>query len=120
MLTGTLAKADDLGANDRRREHPRFQGENFEANARLVQPLVEMAAKKSCTPGQLALAWLLAQGEDILPIPGTKRRTHLRENLGALDVRLSAEEAAALARAVDDSQVRGERYPKGQLALLGR
>lgn len=120
MLTGTLTKADDLGANDRRREHPRFQGENFEANARLVRPLVEMAGAKGCTPGQLALAWLLAQGADILPIPGTKRRTHLRENLGALDVWLSADEAAALARAVDDGQVRGERYPTGQLALLGR
>ncbi|MGH8681110.1 MAG: aldo/keto reductase, partial [Burkholderiales bacterium] len=72
-----------------------------------------------CTPAQLALAWLLAQGPDMVPIPGTKRRTHLRDNLKAAEIELSAAEAAALARGIDDSKVQGTRYPKGQLPLLG-
>jgi aryl-alcohol dehydrogenase-like predicted oxidoreductase len=119
MLTGTIKTLADLGENDRRRDHPRFQEGNFEANAALVRPLLEMADAKRCTPAQLALAWLLAQGPDVVPIPGTKRRKHLADNLAALDVKLSSDEAAALARAIDDSKVAGTRYPKGQLALLG-
>jgi aryl-alcohol dehydrogenase-like predicted oxidoreductase len=119
MLTGAINTAGDLAENDRRRDHPRFQGENLAANAALVRPLMELADAKRCTPAQLALAWLLAQGPDMVPIPGTKRRAHLRQNLAALDVRLSADEAAALARAIDDSRVQGTRYPQGQLALLG-
>jgi aryl-alcohol dehydrogenase-like predicted oxidoreductase len=119
MLTGAINTAGDLAENDRRRDHPRFQGENLAANAALVRPLMELADAKRCTPAQLALAWLLAQGPDLVPIPGTKRRAHLRQNLAALDVRLSADEAAALARAIDDSRVQGTRYPQGQLALLG-
>jgi aryl-alcohol dehydrogenase-like predicted oxidoreductase len=119
MLTGTIRTITDLGENDRRRDHPRFQEGNFEANASLVRPLLEMAQAKRCSPSQLALAWLLARGADIVPIPGTKRRAHFGENLGAFDVELSADEAAALARAVDDTRVAGTRYPKGQLALLG-
>jgi aryl-alcohol dehydrogenase-like predicted oxidoreductase len=119
MLTGAIKSAADLGENDRRRDHPRFQGENLTANAALVRPLTEMAEAKRCTPAQLALAWLLAQGGDMVPIPGTKRRTHLRQNLAALDIELSAEEAAALGRAIDAAKVQGTRYPKGQLGLLG-
>jgi hypothetical protein len=119
MLTGAIRTMADLAENDRRRDHPRFQEGNFEANAALVRPILEMADAKRCTPAQLALAWLLAQGLDIVPIPGTKRRTHLAENLAALDVKLSADEAAALAQAIDDTRVAGTRYPKGQLALLG-
>lgn len=119
MLTGAIKSLADLGENDRRRDHPRFQEGNVEHNAALVRPLVEMAEAKRCTPGQVALAWLLAQGADIVPIPGTKRRTHLRDNLAALDVNLSAADAAALSRAIDDGNVHGTRYPKGQLALLG-
>jgi len=119
MLTGAIKSAADLSENDRRRDHPRFQGDNLAANAALVRPLIEMADAKRCTPAQLALAWLLAQGGDMVPIPGTKRRTHLRQNLAALDVKLSAEEAAALGRAIDAAKVQGTRYPKGQLALLG-
>jgi aryl-alcohol dehydrogenase-like predicted oxidoreductase len=119
MLTGTIKTLADLGENDRRRDHPRFQEGNFEANAALVRSLLEMADAKRCTPAQLALAWLLAQGPDIVPIPGTKRRTHLADNLAALEVKLSADEAGALARAIDDTRVAGTRYPKGQLALLG-
>jgi aryl-alcohol dehydrogenase-like predicted oxidoreductase len=119
MLTGAINTLADLGENDRRRDHPRFQGENLESNARLVRPLIDMAEAKRCTPAQLALAWLLAQGAEMVPIPGTKRRTHLRQNLGALEVKLSGDEAATLARAIDDTGVQGTRYPKGQLALLG-
>jgi aryl-alcohol dehydrogenase-like predicted oxidoreductase len=119
MLTGAIKSLADLGENDRRRDHPRFQAGNVESNAALVRPLFEMADAKRCTPAQLALAWLLAQGPDMVPIPGTKRRTHLRDNLKALEVKLSAAEAAALARAIDDGKVQGTRYPKGQLPLLG-
>jgi aryl-alcohol dehydrogenase-like predicted oxidoreductase len=119
MLTGAIRTMADLAENDRRRDHPRFQEGNFEANAALVRPIIEMAEAKRCTPAQLALAWLLAQGSDVVPIPGTKRRTHLRDNLAALDVKLSADEAASLARAIDDTRVAGTRYPTGQLALLG-
>jgi aryl-alcohol dehydrogenase-like predicted oxidoreductase len=119
MLTGAIRSLADLGENDRRRDHPRFQAGNVEANAGLVRPLFELADAKRCTPAQLALAWLLAQGEDTVPIPGTKRRAHLRDNLKALEVRLSAAEAAALAQAIDDGKVQGTRYPKGAMPLLG-
>jgi aryl-alcohol dehydrogenase-like predicted oxidoreductase len=119
MLTGAIRSLADLGENDRRRDHPRFQAGNVESNAALVRPLFEMADAKRCTPAQLALAWLLAQGADMVPIPGTKRRAHLHENLKAAEIELDAGEAAALARAIDDGQVQGTRYPKGQLPLLG-
>ena len=119
MLTGAIAKPQDLTEHDRRRDHPRFHDGNLEANAALIRPLLEMAEAKGCTPSQLALAWLLAQGDDVVPIPGTKRRRHLEENLGALDVRLSAEEARTLAEAVDDADVKGTRYPGPQMATLG-
>jgi len=119
MLTGAIKTLNDLGESDRRRDHPRFQAGNLESNAALVAPIVKAAAAKGCTPAQIALAWLLAQGPDQVPIPGTKRRTHLRENFGALEIKFSAAEAAALARAIDDTHVQGTRYPKGQLPLLG-
>lgn len=119
MLTGSIGSLADLGENDRRRDHPRFHEGNIENNAALVRPIVDMARAKGCTPAQLALAWLLAQGPDVVPIPGTKRRTHLADNLAACAVDLSADEATALARAIDDTQVAGTRYPKGQLGLLG-
>lgn len=118
MLTGAIRTLADLGENDRRRDHPRFQDANFDSNAALVRPLLEMAEAKGCAPAQLALAWLLAQGEDIVPIPGTKRRSHLQQNLAALTVTLSPAEAAQLAQAIDDGQVKGTRYPQGQLSLL--
>jgi aryl-alcohol dehydrogenase-like predicted oxidoreductase len=119
MLTGAIKTLADLGEKDRRRDHPRFHAENVERNAVLVRPLMEMAASKGCTPAQLALAWLLAQGDDMVPIPGTKRRTHLKENLAALDIRLSADEVATLSGTIDASQVQGTRYPAGQIPLLG-
>ena len=119
MLTGAIASLEDLGENDRRRDHPRFQDGNIQSNAGLIKPLTDMAKAKGCTPSQLALAWLLAQGGDVVPIPGTKRRSHLKDNLAAVSVQLSGEEAALLSRGVDDSQVAGTRYPKGQMAMLG-
>jgi aryl-alcohol dehydrogenase-like predicted oxidoreductase len=119
MLTGAIATLADLGAEDRRRAHPRFHEGAIEKNAALIRPLLDMAARKGCAPAQLALAWLLAQGEDIVPIPGTKRRTHLRQNLAATELQLSREDADALARAIDDAQVAGTRYPAPQMATLG-
>jgi aryl-alcohol dehydrogenase-like predicted oxidoreductase len=119
MLTGSISRPQDLPEGDRRRDHPRFHDGALERNAALVRPLIEMAQAKGCAPAQLALAWLLAQGEDIVPIPGTKRRTHLRQNLAALEIRLTPEEARRLAEAVDDSQVSGTRYPGPQMATLG-
>ena len=119
MLTGEIASLAVLGAGDRRRDHPRFQEGNIEKNVALLRPLLDMAKVKGCAPAQLALAWLLAQGGDIVPIPGTKRRTHLRQNLAALEVKLSVEEAAALSRAIDDSSIQGTRSPQAQLANMG-
>jgi len=119
MLTGAISSLKDLGEADRRRDHPRFREGALEANAALVRPLLEMAGAKGCSPAQLALAWLLAQGRDIVPIPGTKRRTHLRDNLASLEVQLTAEEARRLAEAIDDHKVAGTRYPEPQMATLG-
>src|SRR5882757_1166375 len=96
FLTGQIQTPDDFGPDDMRRTMPRFSGENFQRNLDLVEKVKEMAAAKGITAGQLALAWLLAQGHDVVPIPGTKRRTYLAENLAALDVSLSADELAAL------------------------
>jgi aryl-alcohol dehydrogenase-like predicted oxidoreductase len=89
FLTGEIKSPDDFGANDFRRNHPRFQGDNFTRNLELVAAVRELADEKGCAPGQLALAWVLAQGDDVVPIPGTKRRTYLEENVAALDVVLS-------------------------------
>ena len=119
MLTGEIATLADIPAGDRRRDHPRFADANFAANAALVRPLLETARARGCTPAQLALAWLLAQGEDIVPIPGTRRRAHLRDNLAAIDMPIAAQAAAALAAAIDDTRVQGTRYPASQLHLLG-
>jgi aryl-alcohol dehydrogenase-like predicted oxidoreductase len=119
MLTGSIKQPGDLPQGDRRRDHPRFHDGALERNAALIGPLVEMADAKGCTPSQLALAWLLAQDEHIVPIPGTKRRTHLRQNLDALKVELNPDEATALALAIDDGEVTGTRYPGPQMATLG-
>ena len=119
MLTGAISTLADLGETDRRRDHPRFHAGNLESNAELLRPLLEMAKAKRCTPAQLALAWLLAQGEGVVPIPGTKRRSHLRDNLAAIDIELTAEEARTLADAVDDEGVAGTRYPVMQMPTLG-
>ncbi len=119
MLTGAIDGLDSLAEGDRRRDHPRYHVDNIDANVTLVQPLKDIAAEKGCSPAQLALAWLLAQGEDIAPIPGTKRRTHMAENIAAVDIALSADEVARIGGALDTAAVAGARYPEGQLKRLG-
>ncbi len=110
FLTGELTTPDDFAENDSRLTKPRFQGENFTRNLRLADLVVQMAAAKGCTPGQLALAWLLAQGVDVVPIPGTKRRTYLEENVGALDVVLSEGDLARIDELLPAGSVAGPRY----------
>jgi len=111
MLTGAIAKTDDLAEGDFRRMNPRFQGANMDANQHLVDKVRALAAAKGCTAGQVALAWLLAQGADILPIPGTKRIAYLQDNVGAAALRLSADEVAQLNAALPPGAASGERYP---------
>ena len=120
FLAGQLKTPDDLAADDFRRNSPRFQGENFQRNLDLVAAVERMAAAKRCTPPQLALAWLLAQGEDVVPIPGTKRVKYLEENVGALDVRLSRGELAALEAAFPKNAAAGTRYTEAGMATLNR
>ncbi|GAA1691366.1 aldo/keto reductase [Kribbella yunnanensis] len=121
FLTGQLKSPDDFEPDDARRGLPRFSGENFQRNLDLVARVQELASARGITPGQLALAWLLAQGNDIVPIPGTKRRKYLSENLGALDVELTASELEALDAAFPpDLDVAGERYSAGAMGLVGK
>ncbi|WP_260599962.1 aldo/keto reductase [Sphingomonas endolithica] len=120
FLTGQFKTPDDLPADDTRRNHPRFQGEAFAKNLELVAEIGAMAEAKGCTPAQLALAWVLAQGEDIVPIPGTKRRTYLEENLGALDVVLSEEDLARIDQVLPPGAATGTRYAAAQMAALNR
>lgn len=120
FLTGRFRKPDDLPEGDRRRDFPRFQGENFEQNLRLVESVNEIAAEKGCTPAQLALAWVLAQGEDIVPIPGTKRRTYLEQNAGALGVELTAADLARIDRVARPEAVAGTRYPQAGMKTVNR
>jgi aryl-alcohol dehydrogenase-like predicted oxidoreductase len=114
LLTGAVRDAAEF-ANDRRREHPRFQSGNFERNRSLVARVEAMAREKRCTPGQLVLAWLLVQGEDVVPIPGTKRIERVRENLGALEVKLSTDELRRLAEAIPPGAAAGSRYPASDM-----
>lgn len=118
FLTGQLTKPEDLAADDYRRHSPRFQGENFAKNLELVAKVKELAVKKRCTPAQLALAWVLAQGDDIVPIPGTKRRTYLDENLGALDVVLSKEDLSAIDAIAPRDVAAGLRYPAAMMGSI--
>jgi aryl-alcohol dehydrogenase-like predicted oxidoreductase len=110
FLTGRFRTPDDFAEGDYRRSAPRFQGENFDRNLQLVDRVKEMATEKGCTVGQLALAWLLAQGEDIVPIPGTKKRSRLEENLGAIDVTLSANDLSRLDELAPAGMAAGDRY----------
>jgi aryl-alcohol dehydrogenase-like predicted oxidoreductase len=112
FLTGRFKRPEDLGEGDYRRNAPRFQGENFATNAALVVRIEQIAREKSCTPAQLALAWLLAQGDDIVPIPGTKRVQYLEQNFNAITVKLSAQDLARIEEAVPSGQVAGPRYPE--------
>jgi len=111
FLTGQFQTPDDIPEGDFRRYNPRFQGENFDRNLQLVERVKELAAGKGCTPAQLALAWLLHQGQDVVPIPGTKKRSRLQENLGALDVQLSDGDLARLDELAPVGVAAGDRYP---------
>jgi len=120
FLTGAISSPDDFAADDYRRASPRFQGENFVKNLALVERVKAIAAEIGCSTSQLALAWVLAQGEDIVPIPGTKRRKYLEENVAALDVRLSPPQLAALAAVFPIHAAAGDRYPAASMAALDR
>jgi aryl-alcohol dehydrogenase-like predicted oxidoreductase len=120
FLTGQFKTFDDLPADDYRRNSPRFQGENFQKNLDLVDRIREIANEKGCKPSQLALAWVLAQGEDIVPIPGTKRRKYLEENIGALDVKLTPQDLERIDSAFPNGTAAGPRYPENMMALVNR
>src|SRR5436305_2639579 len=120
FLTGQIKRFEDLEADDYRRSSPRFQGENFQKNLDLVARIEEIAAAKGCTPAQLALAWVLAQGDDLVPIPGTKRRKYLEENVGSLDVTLTAEDLQRIDEIAPKGAAAGLRYPAAMMATLDR
>jgi aryl-alcohol dehydrogenase-like predicted oxidoreductase len=120
FLTGQIKKFEDLAADDYRRFSPRFQGENFEKNLDLVKKLSELAAAKNCTASQLALAWVLAQGDHIFPIPGTKRISFLEENAGALAVSLTTAELEELDRIAPKGVAAGLRYPQEMMGSVNR
>ena len=119
FLTATIKSLDTLLPKDRRRDQPRFDAENLKRNLQLLKPLEEIAATHRCTPAQVALAWILAQGEDIVPIPGTKRRSCLDQNAAAVDVKLSPDEIGRLSRAFPTGAAAGTRYPERAMKTLG-
>jgi aryl-alcohol dehydrogenase-like predicted oxidoreductase len=119
FLTGQIRKYEDLAADDYRRISPRFQGANFQANLDLVGRVEGLAREKGCKASQLALAWVLAQGDDIVPIPGTKRRTYLEENVGAMDVHLSAEDLRRIGEMMPLGVATGPRYPEVMMKMIG-
>lgn len=119
LLTGAITSRDQLGTDDFRARAPRFAEENLDVNLDLVAEVRAVAVEIGCSPAQAALAWLLAQGDDILPIPGTKRVRYLEENAAAADITLSAEQVARLAAAVPPEAVAGERYPEASMRLVG-
>jgi aryl-alcohol dehydrogenase-like predicted oxidoreductase len=120
FLTGQIKRFDDLAHDDYRRHSPRFQGENFQKNLQLVRRLEEIAATKGCQPSQLALAWVMAQGDFIVPIPGTKRRTYLEENLGALGVQLSKQDLVRIDEVAPHGAAAGLRYPEAMMQAVNR
>lgn len=120
FLTGQFKSPDDLEAGDSRRNHPRFQGAAFAKNLDLAKAVETIAAEKGCTPAQLALAWVLTQGNDIVPIPGTKRRTYLEDNLGALTVTLDDADLRRIDRALPAGTATGTRYPEASMAAIDR
>ena len=119
FLTATMKTLDALLPKDRRRDHPRFNADNITRNAALLAPLEKIATAKKCTPAQVALAWVHAQGAEIFPIPGTKRRSYLEQNVAAIDIQLSSEELATLAQAFPLNVTAGTRYPEKQMKALG-
>ena len=120
FLTGQIKRFDDLAADDFRRLSPRFQGDNLAKNLALVARIGEIAAEKGCTTSQLALAWVMAQGEDVVPIFGTKRRTYLAEDIGAPSLELSAEDLRRIEEVAPRGVAAGERYPEFAMRLVGR
>jgi aryl-alcohol dehydrogenase-like predicted oxidoreductase len=120
FLTGQFRKFEDLPADDYRRNAPRFQGENFQKNLDLVKRIEKMAQEKHCTTAQLALAWVLAQGKDIVPIPGTKRRNYLEQNLAAADITLSQDDLKRIEQVAPKGVAAGPRYPEAAMAALDR
>lgn len=120
FLSGEIRSPDDFDADDYRRHNPRFQGENFAHNLALVEKIRELASAKNLSPAQLALAWVLTQGNDIVPIPGTKRRRYLDANIAAVEVKLSEEDLAAIAAVVPADAAAGARYPEMMMRLVGR
>ncbi|RKH43019.1 aldo/keto reductase [Corallococcus sicarius] len=117
FLTGQFKRFEDLAEDDYRRHSPRFQGENFQRNLTLVEHIERLARRKQCTPAQLALAWVLSRGQDVVPIPGTKRRTYLDDNLGALEVKLTAQDLADIEAIAPVGVASGDRYPASMQAL---
>jgi aryl-alcohol dehydrogenase-like predicted oxidoreductase len=120
FLTGAIRSPDDFAEDDYRRGNPRFQGDNFARNLALVDTVTAIARDKDCTPAQLALAWVLAQGDDIVPIPGTKRRRYLNENLAALAIELSDADLTRIEAAFPRAAIHGERYSPAMMGLSGR
>src|SRR5437868_1610380 len=120
FLTGQVKRFDDFAPDDYRRNSPRFQGENFQKNLDLVKRVEAIAKEKKCTASQLALAWLLAQGEDIIPIPGTKRKKYLEENAGALQLKLTKDDLRRIDEVAPHGAAAGDRYPQTMMALVNR
>jgi aryl-alcohol dehydrogenase-like predicted oxidoreductase len=120
FLTGQIKRFEDFAPDDYRRNSPRFQGENFQKNLELVKRVEEIAKEKKCTPSQLALAWLLARGQDIIPIPGTKRRKYLEENVGALNVKLTPQDLGRIHEVARHGAAAGNRYPESMMAAVNR
>jgi aryl-alcohol dehydrogenase-like predicted oxidoreductase len=120
FLTGKIQNPEDLTENDYRRTVPRFQGDNFQRNLELLKRVEEIAREKHCTPAQLALAWVLAQGNDVVPIPGTKRRKYLQENVGAVEVMLTSDDLERIDELTPKDAFAGSRYPEAMMKLLNR
>jgi len=118
FLSGAVRQVDDLPEGDRRHDHPRFHNENLNRNLSLLEPLDALAAEKGCTQAQIALAWVLSRGEDVVPIPGSRRQQHLEDNVAALDVSLSDADCAALEAVFEIGVTEGTRYPESQMKLM--
>jgi aryl-alcohol dehydrogenase-like predicted oxidoreductase len=120
FLTGHIKRFEDLAEDDWRRGSPRFQGENFQRNLELVGRIEGLAREKGCTPSQLALAWVLSRGKDVVPIFGTKRRQYLLENLKALEIELTADDLRRIEELSPKGAVAGDRYPAPMMSYIGR
>jgi aryl-alcohol dehydrogenase-like predicted oxidoreductase len=120
FLTGRITAMAQLPQDDVRHTYPRFQAGNFESNMRLLRKIEDTAERKQCTPAQLALAWLLAKGDDVVPIPGSKRRSRVEENAGAVEVELSASDVATLDEIAPPGVAAGERYPPRSMSTVFR